>query len=110
VDKDREQRMTNPKFTGKLPHTYEEFSNQFSFEKLDDSISCVLQLLEDKPRDCVDWLFRLYASYYTRSWDPHYYTGLYSALLLYFSDKIRDKVASRMAVEQALYYFAEDVA
>ena len=70
----------------------------------------VFQILEQKPKETVDWLFRLYASHYTRAWDPHYYTGLYSVLRLCMGNKIRDKVACRMALEQALYYFAEDLA
>jgi hypothetical protein len=111
VDTNRERRMTEEilQYTGKLPETYEEFSQQFSFEKLDQSIPCVFQLLDETPQRCVDWLFRIYASYYTRDWDPHYYTGLYSALRFYLGNKIRDEVARRMAIEQAIYYFAEDI-
>jgi hypothetical protein len=109
LDRDREQRAVESRYTGKLPETYEEFSRQFSFEKLDDSVSLVFQMLEERPKDAVNWLFRLYASYYTRDWDPHYYTGLYSVLRLCMGDKIRDKVACRMALEQALRYLAEDV-
>jgi len=109
LDTDRERRMAEAKYTGELPGTYEEFCHQFSFEKFNESMPCILQLLEETPERCVDWLFRLYASYYTSDWDPHYYTGLYSALRFYLSDRITDKVASRMVVEQAIYYFAEDV-
>jgi hypothetical protein len=92
-----------------LPGVYEEFVNQFSFAKLEESMPLIFRLLDETPARCVDWLFRLYASYYTRDWDPHYYTGLYSALRFYLRDRIRDKVACRMAIEQAIYYFAEDI-
>lgn len=109
LDREREQRAVEAKYTGKLPETYEEFSSQFSFEKLDELTACVFQMLNEKPKGIVDWLFRLYASYYTRDWDPHYYTDLYSVLRLCMGDKIRDKVACRMALEQALRYFAEDI-
>jgi hypothetical protein len=121
IDRDREQRAVEyrkakpsvseaNRYTGKLPETYEEFSSQFSFDKLNDLVSCVFQILEEKPKTIVDWLFRSYASHYTRDWDPHYYTGLYSVLRLCMGDKIRDKIACHMALEQALHYFAEDIA
>ena len=110
LDKGREQRMTEiPKYTGKLPDTYEEFSQQFSFARFNESMPLIFRLLNEPHQKCVDWLFRLYASYYTRDWDPHYYTGLYSALQFYLGDRIRDEVAKRMTVEQALYYLAEDI-
>ena len=110
IDRDRERRAVESRYTGKLPETYEEFSSQFSFENLNHSVPYLFKMLEQKPKETVDWLFRLYASHYTRAWDPHYYTGLYSVLRLCMGDKIRDKVACRMALEQALHYFAEDIA
>jgi len=109
VDRDREQRATEYNYTGKLPETYDEFCSQFLFAELGDLVGCVFRMLEEKPKEIVDWLFRRYTSYYTRDWDPHYYTGLYSVLRLCMSDKISDKVSCRMVLEQALHYFAEDV-
>ena len=110
VDEASEERVANAQYAGKLADTYEEFQQGFSFEKLDASIPYLFALLANRPKRTVDWLFRLYASYYAPdSWDPHYYTGLYSALRLYMGDKVQDPVACRMAVAQALAYFAEDV-
>jgi len=43
-------------------------------------------------------------------WNPHYYTGLYSALRLHMGGRIRDKIASRMPLEQALRYVTEGMA
>jgi hypothetical protein len=106
LDKNRERRAANFTYSGDLPDTYEAFARQFSFEKLDDSIPCVFRMLEERPKKVVDWLFRLYASHHNHGWDPHYYTSLYSALRLYTRDRIRDKVACLMALDQALHYFA----
>lgn len=108
LDEERERRLAKLQYSGKLPKTYEEFSHQFSCDKLDDLLRCILQLLEERPKVAVDWLFRLYASCYTpEKWDPHYYTGLYAALGLYKSNKPFDKIASGMASEQAICYFAQ---
>jgi len=106
LDKEREQRSDEAKYSGKLPDTYEEFANQFSLEALDGSTPLLYNMLEKRPGKTIDWLFRLYSSYYNHGWDPHYYTSLYSATNLYMGDKVRDIVACRMALEQALKYFA----
>jgi len=47
-------------------------------------------------------------SLFLRGWDPHYFTGLYSAFILYFSSGI-DKTAGRMAIYQAIKYIADDI-
>lgn len=109
LDRDREQRSVNSAYTGELPDTYEDFIHQFSFKKLDSSMPYIFRVLEENPRNAVDWLFRLYASYYDHGWDPHYYTSLNSALRLYMGDRVRDEVASRMALDQALHYFARSI-
>jgi hypothetical protein len=107
ADKDREHRATEFTYSEELPETYEEFASKFSFEQLDDSLSLIFRLLEKQPKASVDWLFRIYASQYADSWDPHYYTSLYSALRLYMEDVVDHEVACRMALDQALHYFAE---
>ena len=96
--------------SGKLPDTYEEFADQFSFEDLDGSTPLLYNMLEKIPDKTIDWLFRLYSLYYNHVWDPHYYTSLYSATNLYMGDEVRDVVACRMALEQALKYFAGSIA
>jgi hypothetical protein len=64
-------------------------------------------LVENFPKRTVDWFFRIYASYYApSSWDPHYYTA---ALRLYGYNRIENNAASRMALDQAIRYFAEGV-
>lgn len=73
LDSERERRAAGYTYTGELPDTYEEFSHQFSFESprtrgSDTSIPCVFQMMEERPRQAVDWLFRLYASHYKRRW------------------------------------------
>lgn len=109
LDKEREQRSAEAKYPSKLPDTYEEFADQFSFEDLDKSTPLVYRLLEENSSKIIDWLFRIYAAYYSHAWDPHYYTSLYSAINLYMGDKVRDVVACRMALEQALKYFAAGI-
>jgi hypothetical protein len=106
LDKEREQRSAEAAYSGKLPDTYEEFADQFSFEDLDGLTPLLYKMLEKRPGKTIDWLFRLYSSYYNHGWNPHYYTSLYSAINLYMGDKVRDIVACRMALEQALKYFA----
>ena len=110
VDQEREQRSAKAKYPGKLPDTYEEFADQFSFEDLDGSTPLLYNMLEGIPDKTIDWLFRIYSSYYNHVWDPHYYTSLYSATNLYMGDKVRDVVACRMALEQALKYSAGSIA
>ena len=105
-DEDRVQRVTKASYSGGLPETYEEFESKFSFAELDDSIPLAFKMMEEQPRKAVDWLFRIYASQYKRSWNAHYYTSLYSALRLYMGDIVSDEVACRMALDQALHYFA----
>lgn len=109
IDKGREQRAISYNHSGGLPDNYEDFAQQFSLENLLESIPCVFQLLEIRQKDIIDWLFRFYASRYNGDWDPHYITSLYSALRLFMGDRVKDKVACRMALEQALQYFANSM-
>jgi hypothetical protein len=48
-------------------------------------------------------------NYNPESWDSHYFTGLYSAIKIYLDDSFSDKSACKMAILQALYYFAAGV-
>jgi hypothetical protein len=110
IDKDRERRSAEAMYTGRTPDTYEEFADQFSFENLDRSMPYVYHILDKGSDEIIDWLFRLYASYYNHGWDPHYYTSLYSAIGLYTGEAVRDIVACRMALDQALHYFSRGIA
>lgn len=89
-------------------NSYEEFAERFDPEEKDSSVAQTLALLESGV-PAHDWLFRAYASYYQPdTWNPHFFTGLYSALDLYKSLEIQS-LARRMAVAQALEYFGERV-
>lgn len=110
VDQERERRVGPSLHADDLPHTYQEFAELFSFEHLDHTIATIFMLLEIFPQRTVDWLFRIYASYYTpQNWNPHYYTSLYAALCLFLGEKIHDEIACRMAIDQAVRYFAEGI-
>jgi hypothetical protein len=110
VDPERQHRVARLESAERVPDTYVEFSRQLSLEEPEASLACVLQMLERQPKRAVDWLFRWYASHYTRgNWNPHYYTSLYSALRLQMGGRIHDRIASRMALEQTLHYFVEEM-
>ncbi len=87
--------------------SYEEFSQLFDLRQVDQSVRVLLSLLEKDPQRGIDWVFRLYTSYYTADWDPHYITGLYCAIQLHLGNGVSDKTASRMAIDQTVRYFAK---
>lgn len=110
LDQEREKRVVCLEYAGRVPNTYVEFSPQLFLEEPEASLACVLQTLEKGARKAVDWLFRWYASSRTHdSWNPHNYTSLYSALRLHMGGRIADRTASRVALEQALHYFMEEM-
>ena len=52
----------------------------------------------------------IYTKYYSLGrWDPHYYTSLYAAFHFFLHDDLEDIVAGRMAVDQAIRYFAAGI-
>ncbi|MGM0445318.1 MAG: hypothetical protein ACQEQH_02840, partial [Bacillota bacterium] len=89
--------------------SFEDFENTFSLKNLKDKLPLYLNILEKDYYKAVDWMFRLYTNYYNPNWDPHYFTSLYSALKLYQMDKTENKIPSKMAIYQALRYFAQRV-
>ncbi len=89
--------------------SYQNFENSFSLKYLDDTLPIYFNILEKNYTKAVDWMFRLYPNYYNPNWDPHYFTSLYSALKLYKMDNSENKLPSKMAVYQALRYFAQRV-
>jgi hypothetical protein len=108
LDRERYRRAASLELAGSLPDTYEAFSQRYSLREPDELLSCLFRMLDEMPRQAVDWLFRFYASHYAYGrWDPHYYTGLYAALRLYMGERIHDQVARRMALDQAVRYFAQ---
>ncbi|MBD3305790.1 hypothetical protein GF339_05350 [candidate division KSB3 bacterium] len=111
IDQEREIAVAEMSPPPKLPEDYEAFEKRFSLEHLDDTLASVFALLDQFPDRTIDWLFRKYASLYDpETWNPHYYTSLYAALQLYLGEQLSDKVACRMAVDQALRYFADGLA
>ena len=111
IDRARESRMEQMSYVTLVPHTYAEFVQGFSLDDLDQTIAMIITLLENEPGKAIDWTFRTYAGYYSLGrWDPHYFTSLYAAFHFFLQDDIEDIVAARMAVEQAMRYFAAGVA
>lgn len=89
--------------------SYQLFSNVFSPEDLKTSAHTLIYLLDTEPERAVDWVFRRYTDFYTPDWDPHYYTSLFCAIRLYFSNDKVNKTACRMAIYQAVQYFFEGI-
>ncbi|MDZ7672571.1 MAG: hypothetical protein U5K53_07055 [Halanaerobiales bacterium] len=109
VDKKQKEKIENMETREYNLGTYEEFENTFLLKNLDDTFPVYLNVLEKDYNKAVDWMFRLYTNYYKPNWDPHYFTSLYSALKLYEMDKSENKTPSKMAVYQAIRYFAQRI-
>jgi hypothetical protein len=109
VDEKQKEKVLNMEKEIDLPENFLDFENIFSLKDLDASLPIYFKLLEDDYKAAVDWMFRLYTTYYNPKWDPHYFTSLYSALKLYKLDKNEKKTPSKMAIYQALRYFAQRI-
>ncbi|MCF8000409.1 MAG: hypothetical protein K9K76_00930 [Halanaerobiales bacterium] len=110
VDEKQREKIVNMKTGGvHLPKNYHDFENIFSLNDLDNSLPVYFKLLDEDYKKAVDWMFRLYTTYYNPNWDPHYFTSLYSALKLFQMDNSKDKLPSKMAIYQALRYFSQRV-
>lgn len=107
VDGERRTRAQQAR-TAPIPSSYDDFRSAFSLGDTEESMPLVYSLLEARPRDAVDWIFRAYASRYEGEWNPHYYTSLYCALSL-FKDGRLEREACRMALEQAIAFFARSM-
>jgi len=88
---------------------YQQFKDNFSLESYKDNLAFLFYNLDNNFKATTSYLYHLFAEYYSPSWNPHYYTGLYCALGLYKSGKITNKKIKKMAVIQALEYFASNV-
>ena len=93
----------------KIAETYQQFKDSFSLTDYEDDLDFLFYNLDENYKQTVSHLHRLFAEYYSPGWNPHYYTGLYCALGLYESDKINNKKVKKMAVIQAVEYFAGNV-
>lgn len=92
-----------------IAEDYQQFKDNFPLASFKKHLSFLFQNLDDNYKDTLSYLFRLFAEYYKPGWNPHYYTGLYCALGLYQSDKVKDKKIKKMAVIQAVEYFVDSV-
>jgi hypothetical protein len=92
-----------------IAESYQQFKDNFSPANYKDKLDFLFYNLDQNYKETVNYLHRLFAEYYNPSWNPHYYTGLYCALGLYKSEKINDNKVKKMAVIQAVEYFADNV-
>ena len=93
----------------KITENYKQFKNNFSIENYQDKLNFLFYNLDKNYNSTVNYLHQLFAEYYNPNWNPHYYTSLYCALGLYNSEKIDESRIGKMAVIQALEYFAANV-
>ena len=93
----------------KAAESYQQFKDNFSLESYQDDLAFLFYNLDNNFKHTTSYLYRLFAEYYNPSWNPHYYTGLYCALGLYKSNKISNRKIKKMAVIQAVEYFASNV-
>jgi len=91
-----------------IAEDYQQFKDNFSLAGFKDNLSFLFKNLDDNYKVTLSYLHRLFAEYYNPGWNPHYYTGLYCALGLYQSDKVKDEKIKKMAVIQAVEYFTDN--
>lgn len=91
-----------------VPESYEAWQRLFAEKDQEAILDSAIALLRESSEKACDWLFRVYAEYYTPDWDPHYFTSLYAALELRQDTSISIE-ASTMAFIQALKYFVEEI-
>jgi len=99
----------NNKEKYQIAESYQQFKDYFSLANYQENLAFLFYNLDQNYKQTVSRLHRLFAEYYSPGWNPHYYTGLYCALGLYESDKINNKKVKKMAVIQAVEYFAGNV-
>ena len=92
-----------------IADNYQQFKDDFSLENYKDNLDFLFYNLDQNYKQTVSHLHRLFAEYYSSSWNPHYYTGLYCSLGIYSSDKINNRIIKKMAVIQAIEYFTSNV-
>jgi len=92
-----------------VAENYQQFKNNFSLKSYQANLGFLFNNLDSEYQNTVSYLHRLFAEYYSSSWNPHYYTGLYCSLGIYSSDKINNIKIKKMAVIQAVEYFTNNV-
>lgn len=109
IDQKRLKLTEANKEGAQIAESYQQFKDNFSLESYEEDLDFLFYNLDQNYKETVNYLHRLFAEYYNPSWNPHYYTGLYCALGLYKSEKINDNKVKKMAVIQAVEYFAWNV-
>lgn len=107
IDASRLARSTDAK-PGLVPESYQQWQEIFSSKNREAIVGSTIALLNESWEKACDWLFRVYAEYYTPDWDPHYFTSLYAALELGRDPSIAAQ-DSTMALIQALEYFLNEI-
>src|SRR6056297_723341 len=92
-----------------IAENYQHFKDNSSLANFKDDLSFLFKNLDENYKYTLSYLHRIFAEYYHPGWNPHYYTGLYCALGLYQSDKLKDKKIKKMAIIQAVEYFTDNV-
>lgn len=89
-----------------LPDDFSGFYERFSYDDVNRTTKLVRALAAEKMEELWDWIIRLYAlDYDKKSWNPHFYTGIYLALKLQEQNLIDDSLAVEMALDQAVEYY-----
>jgi hypothetical protein len=109
IDQKRLDLAKNNNAKSKIAESYQQFKDNFSLTNYQADLDFLFYNLDQNYKETVSHLHLLFAEYYSPGWNPHYYTGLYCALGLYKSDKVKDKKVKKMAVIQAIEYFANNV-
>lgn len=109
IDQKRLEIAESNKLESQIAESYQQFKNNFSLPDFQKKLDFLFYNLNQNYESTLSYLHRLFAEYYSPSWNPHYYTGLYCALGLYKSEKIDDSRIKKMAIIQAVEYFANNV-
>lgn len=90
----------------KLPGDYKEFYQSFDYNDVEHTTRLVRGVYQENPDLLWDWIIRLYAEDYdSKSWNPHFYTGIYLALRIKEENLTTDDLGAEMAIDQAVAYY-----
>ncbi|RAK11731.1 hypothetical protein C8C77_10141 [Halanaerobium saccharolyticum] len=109
IEQKRLELAENNQEKTQIAENYQQFKDNFSLKSYQKELDFLFYNLAENYKETVSHLHQLFAEYYNPHWNPHYYTGLYCALGLYKSEKIKNDKVKKMAVIQAVEYFANNV-
>jgi len=109
IEQKRLELAKNNQGKTQIAENYHQFKDNFSLKSYQNDLDFLFHNLAENYKKTISHLHQLFAEYYNPHWNPHYYTGLYCALGLYKSEKINDTKIKKMAVIQAVEYFADNV-